>query len=81
MAVKLRIMDREFSAVWDALSGLRLRLVLLVACGIVPLSLLIADIHESQRQEELVEARESVLLLAREALASRPNCFQTFEIS
>jgi len=50
MAFKLRIMDREFSAVWDAIRGLRLRLVLLVACGIVPLVLLVGDIHESQRQ-------------------------------
>ena len=66
MAFKLRVMGREFSDVWDALSGLRLRLVLLVACGIVPLTLLIGDIHESQRQEELADARESVLLLARE---------------
>src|SRR5690349_2953558 len=66
MAVKLRIKGRDFSDVWDAFSGLRLRLVLLVACGIVPLTLLIADIHESQRQEELVAARESVLLLVRE---------------
>ena len=66
MAFKLRIMGREFSDVWDALRGLRLRLVLLVACGIVPLILLVGDIHEFQRQEELADARDSVLLLARE---------------
>ena len=66
MAFKLRVMSREFSDVRDALGGLRLRLVLLVACGIVPLTLLVGDIHESQRQEELADARESVLLLARE---------------
>src|SRR3954451_2191574 len=66
MTFKLRVMGREFSDLWNALSGLRLRLVLLVACGIIPLTLLIADIHENQRQEELANARESVLLLARE---------------
>jgi hypothetical protein len=65
MTFKLRVMSRELSGVRDALSGLRLRLVLLVACGIVPLILLVGDIHESQRQEELGDARESVLLLAR----------------
>ena len=66
MAFKLRIMDREFSAVWDAIRGLRLRLVLLVACGIVPQSFWSAISMSSQRQEELAEARELVLLLARE---------------
>jgi hypothetical protein len=65
MAFKLRVMGRVLSGVRDALGGLRLRLVLLVACGILPLILLVGDIHESQRQEELRDARESVLLLAR----------------
>jgi PAS domain S-box-containing protein len=52
--------------VWKALSGLRLKLVLLAACGIVPLTLLVADLLETQRQGELAKARQSVLALARE---------------
>jgi hypothetical protein len=66
MTFKFCVIGREFSNVRDALSSLRLRLVLLVACGIVPLILLVGDIHESQRREELDNAREAVLLLARE---------------
>ena len=46
--------------------ALRLRLALLVACGIVPLILLVGDILELQRQEEFSDACKSVLILARE---------------
>ena len=67
MGFKLGRINNRFGNILDALRGLRLRLVLLVACGILPLTLLVGDILESQRQEELEEARQSVQRLAHEA--------------
>lgn len=67
MGFKLERMNDCFGNILDALRGLRLRLVLLVACGIVPLTLLVGEILEVQRQEELKEARQSVQRLAHEA--------------
>jgi PAS domain S-box-containing protein len=67
MGFKFGRTNNRFGNILDALRGLRLRLVLLVACGIVPLTLLVGDILESQRQEELEEARQSVQRLAHEA--------------
>jgi hypothetical protein len=66
MAFRRIVMVRRIGHVWKTLSGLRLKLVLLVACGVLPLTLLVVDILQEQRQEELAKARESVLLLARD---------------
>jgi len=67
MELKFERINNRIGIFLDAFRGLRLRLVLLVACGIVPLTLLVYEILESQRQEELAEARQSVQRLAREA--------------
>ena len=44
MGFKLGRTNNRFGSILDALRGLRLRLVLLVACGIVPLTLLVGEI-------------------------------------
>ncbi|WP_158045781.1 ATP-binding protein [Skermanella pratensis] len=52
---------------WGVLRGLRLRLMLLVCCGVIPLSLLVLTLLEQQRQQILAGARDEVMSLAREA--------------
>ncbi|UEM05695.1 response regulator [Skermanella rosea] len=52
---------------WGVLRGLRLRLMLLVCCGVLPLSLLVLHLLEQQRQQILTGARDDVMTLAREA--------------
>lgn len=52
---------------WGVLRGLRLRLMLLVCCGVLPLSFLVLNLLEQQRQQILTGARDGVMSLAREA--------------
>ncbi|GEO38873.1 hypothetical protein SAE02_30210 [Skermanella aerolata] len=67
MALKLGRMIVRLGKLLGILRGLRLRLVLLATCGIAPLTLLVGEILDAQRQEELSEARQSVIRLTREA--------------
>jgi PAS domain S-box-containing protein len=53
--------------IWGVLFGLRVRLVLLVACGLIPLSILVLTQLGRQRDDALAEAHEGIRAVARQA--------------
>ena len=81
MAFRLVVISKVFGGFWNALRGLRLRLALLVACGIVPLSCWLATYSShSVRKNFPMRANPYLSWLARVA-TSRLNFSPTSVIS